>query len=126
MNTMLKYGLGDDVGALEHWPFDNPLSDYKILDGTPQASGRLDAGGPGHVSRTGIWHCTKGVFACTEQGDELMTILSGRGRLIHMSDGQICDLNPGDTLFVRDGSRVTWDITEDLTKVFFGHKPGGF
>jgi hypothetical protein len=86
---MLKYKPGDDVGELEDWPFDNPLSDYKIKDGEPKASGRLDAGGPGHTTRTGIWRCTKGLFECTEQGDELMTVLSGRCRLIDMASGQV-------------------------------------
>ena len=66
------------------------------------------------------------VFECTEQGDELMTILSGRCRLIDSDSGEIHELNASDTLFVHDGSRVTWDIIEDVTKVFFGHKGDGF
>jgi uncharacterized cupin superfamily protein len=123
---MMKYQPGDDVGPLEHWPFDNPASDYRIVAGTPRASGRLDAGGPGHTTRAGIWRCTKGVFECTEQGDELMTLLSGRCRLTDMASGQETLLGPGDSLFVRDGSRVTWDILEEVTKVFFGHKTTGF
>lgn len=123
---MSKYDPGDDVGELEDWPFDNPLSDYKIKDGEPKASGRLDAGGPGHTTRTGIWRCTKGLFECTEQGDELMTVQSGRCRLIDMASGHASELGVGDSLFVRDGSRVTWDIIEDVTKVFFGHKFDGF
>jgi uncharacterized cupin superfamily protein len=123
---MLKYKPGDDVGELEHWPFDNPLSDYKIKEGVPKASGRLDAGGPGHTTRTGIWRCKTGIFECTEQGDELMSILSGRCRLIDMTSGQISELETGDSLLVKDGSRVTWDIIEDVTKVFFGYKTDGF
>lgn len=123
---MLKYTPGDDVGELKSWPFENPASAYKIKEGDPKASGRLDAGGPGHTTRTGIWRCTKGVFECTEQGDELMTILSGRCRLIDMANGQVNELETGDSFFVRDGSRVTWDIIEDVTKVFFGYKPDGF
>ncbi len=123
---MLKYIPGKDVGLLEEWPFDNPLSDYQIKEGAPKASGRIDAGGPGHTTRKGIWRCTKGVFECTEQGDELMTILSGRCRLTDMASGQVSELATGDSLFVQDGSRVTWDIIEDMTKVFFGHKPDGF
>lgn len=123
---MLKYTPGDDVGPLEDWPFDNPLSDYVIKQGDPKASGRIDAGGPGHATRTGIWRCTKGVFDCTEQGDELMTILAGRCRLTDLTTGVTTDLGAGDSLFVRNGSRVTWDIIEDVTKVFFGHKPDGF
>ena len=123
---MISYKPGDDVGPLEDWPFDTPASNYVIRKGTPRASGRLDAGGPGHVTRTGIWRCTKGVFDCTEQGDELMTVLSGRCRVTLHDTKAIAELGPGDSLFVRDGTRVTWEITEDVVKVFFAYKPGGY
>ncbi len=123
---MFSYKPGDDVGPLEDWPFENPASDYRIREGSPRASGRVDLGGPGHTMRAGIWRCTKGVFDCTEQGDELMTILSGRCQLIDQASGTVNVLEPGDSILTRDGSRVTWDVTEDVTKVFFGHKADGF
>lgn len=123
---MKKYKPGDDVGPLQFWPFDAPASRYVVIDGAPKTYGRIDAGGPGHTSRYGIWRCTKGAFECTEQGDELMTVLSGKCRIIQHDSGEICDLGPGDTLFVRDGSRVTWDVSEDITKVFFGQKSEGY
>ena len=123
---MTPYTIGDDIGPLEDWPFDNPASDYVIREGAPRASGRLDAGGPGHVTRRGIWHCTRGVFDCTEQGDELMTVLSGRCQVTDHETGTVAALAPGDSLFLRDGSRVTWDITEDVTKVFFAYKTDGY
>ncbi|MFT5631077.1 MAG: putative cupin superfamily protein [Gammaproteobacteria bacterium] len=123
---MDKYKPGDDVGPLELWPFDAPQSDYRIVEGMPKTYGRIDAGGPGHTTRYGIWRCTKGALDCTEQGDELMTVLSGRCRITQHASGEVCDLGPGDTLFVRDGSRVTWDVSEDITKVFFGHKVSGY
>ncbi|MEL7463940.1 MAG: cupin domain-containing protein [Pseudomonadota bacterium] len=123
---MIEYRPGDDVGPLEDWPFDNPASDYVVKEGAPRASGRFDAGGPGQPTRTGIWRCTKGVFDCTEQGDELMTVLAGKCRVIDHATGTVAALSVGDTLFIRDGSRVTWDVEEDVTKVFFGWRPGGF
>jgi uncharacterized cupin superfamily protein len=123
---MFKYTSGDEVGPLQEWPFENPLGDYCILDGEPKASGRIDSGGPGHMTRSGIWHCTKGIFDCTEQGDELMTILSGRCQVTDKSSGVMFELSKGDSLFVCDGKRVTWDIIEDITKVFFGHKSDGY
>lgn len=123
---MTKYKPGDDVGPLQYWPFDAPESNYVITRGAPKTYGRIDAGGSGHTTRYGIWRCTKGAFECTEQGDELMTILSGRCRLIQHDTGQTIDLGSGDSLFVRDGKRVTWDVSEDITKVFFGHKSGGY
>ncbi|WP_299846125.1 cupin domain-containing protein [uncultured Roseovarius sp.] len=123
---MIEYRPGDDVGPLQDWPFDNPASNYVIREGEPRASGRIDAGGPGYTSRAGIWRCTKGVFDCTEQGDELMTILSGRCRVIDLDSGSIAELVPGDSLFVRDESRVTWDVIEDVVKVFYGQKTDGY
>jgi uncharacterized cupin superfamily protein len=123
---MSKYKPGDDVGPLEYWPFDGPESDYVITSGAPKTYGRIDAGGPGHTTRYGIWRCTKGAFECTEQGDELMTVLSGRCRLIQHDAGKTVDLGPGDTLFVQNGKRVTWDVSEDITKVFFGRKADGY
>ena len=123
---MQKYQPGDDVGELQFWPLDNPASDYRITRGSPKTHGRIDQGGVGHPTRFGIWRCSEGALECTEQGDELMTILSGRCRIIRHEDGAVRDLGPGDTLFVRDGSRVTWDVTEEVTKVFFGHKPEGY
>ena len=123
---MKKYQPGDDVGKLELWPFGNPASNYRIREGTPQASGRIDAGGPGHRTRYGIWHCTTGVFDCTEQGDELMVVLSGKCRITMRSTGAEHELGPGDTLMINDQSEVTWHILEDVTKVFFAHKSDGY
>ncbi len=123
---MISYRIGQDVGLLEEWPFEAPESDYCILEGDPRASGRLDAGGPGHLTRAGIWRCTAGSFECTEQGDELMTVLEGRCRITRHDTGEVAELGPGDSLYVYDGSRVTWAISEDVTKVFLGFKPGGY
>ena len=123
---MDQYKPGDDVGALEFWPFDAPQSEYRVIKGNPKTYGRIDAGGPGHTTRYGIWRCSTGAFNCIEQGDELMTVLSGRCKLIQHDTGMTRDLGPGDSLFVCNGSRVTWDVTEDITKVFFGHKAAGY
>ena len=123
---MIPYSVGGEVGPLEQWPFDNPDSKYVVRDGAPRASGRLDAGGPGSQTRFGIWRCTKGIFECIEQGDELMTVLSGRCRVINHTSAKEVELNPGDSLFIRDQSHVTWEILEDVTKVFLGYKPDGY
>ncbi len=123
---MPLYRPGDDVGPLEHWPLDNPVSDYRIVAGNPQTFGRLDAGGPGHVTRRGIWRCTEGTFDCTEQGDEMMTMLAGRCRITDLASGEVVELVTGDTFFTRDGARVRWDVQEQVTKAFFAHKPDGF
>jgi uncharacterized cupin superfamily protein len=123
---MIGYAPGCDVGVLDDWPLTAPASEYIILRGAPRTYGRIDAGGQGHATRFGIWRCTPGAFQCTEQGDELMTILAGHCRLTDHGTGDVRDLAVGDSLFVRHASRVTWDVAEEVTKVFFGQKPGGY
>ena len=120
------YQIGQDPGPLEDWPFDNPLSDYKILSGNPRASGRLDEGGASQAFRAGIWRCTEGRFSCIEQGDEMMTVLSGRGTLTDIETGKMQTMAPGDTLFIKHGMRAIWEIEEVLTKAFFGFKEDGY
>ncbi|MEM7406533.1 MAG: cupin domain-containing protein [Pseudomonadota bacterium] len=125
--SAIRYVPGDDVGALEIWPFDNPASQYRIVAGSPSASGRLDAGGgAGDVTRAGIWRCTPGTFECIEQGDEMMTMLSGACRLTFHATGATYDLMSGDSLFIPGDSRVTWEISATVTKVFFGFKADGY
>lgn len=123
---MTRYRIDDDPGPLEDWPFDNPQSDYRVLSGTPRASGKLDAGGAGHEMRAGIWRCTEGRFSCIEQGDEMMTVLSGRGTLTDAESGTVRTMEPGDTLFIHDGMRAIWEIELTLTKAFFGYKADGY
>ena len=115
---MKKYRFGEVPTDLEPWPFDNPVSEYRILRGSPQASGRIDAGDDQSASRLGIWSCSEGAFECTELGDELQTILAGRLTLTR-ADGEILEAGPGDTIYTRRGERVVWDIHEAVTKVFF-------
>lgn len=115
---MHKYGMNELQHDLEPWPFDNPASDYKILRGSPRASGRLDYGANDGPQRLGIWSCTEGAFECTELGDELQTIIRGRLTLTRVG-GESISCGPGDSIFTRKGERVIWDISEDVTKVFF-------
>ncbi len=123
---MFKWKPGDDVGALDDWPFEAPESDYRIERGAPKASGRLEAGGPGQPTRYGIWRCTEGAVSCVEQGDELMVILEGHCFVTDHATGEVTELSAGDACFSRNGRRVTWDVRETVTKVFFGAKAGGF
>ena len=120
---MRKYAAELPLGDLKDWPFDNPDSDYRIIRGNPKAAGRIDFGGNHLPTRMGIWTCTEGAFECTELGDELQTILSGRLRLTR-ADGESIQCVPGDSVVTRKGERVVWDIEEDVTKVFFTYLGG--
>ena len=121
---MRKYPVNTAVDDLESWPFEGAASNYEIISGNPQASGRFDLGNGKSQHRLGIWSCSEGVFTCTEQGDELQTIISGRLELTR-EDGESIECGPGDSIFTRKGERLTWDIKQAVTKVFFTYNPDG-
>lgn len=121
---MRKYPLNYIEQNLEPWPFEGTASNYKIIRGNPKASGRLDIGASNGQHRMGIWCCTEGAFTCTEAGDELQTIIRGR-LILTRDDSESISCGPGDSIFTRKGERVTWDILEDVTKVFFTYNSNG-
>lgn len=123
---LLVFTPGMDVGALEDWPWqDNSPSNYVLLDGTrPRASGRIHHATA--TTRTGIWHCTRGKMECTEQGDELCTILSGVVEVTDVATGQTVRLKAGESLKCWHGKRLIWNVIEDVTKVFYGFKADGY
>ena len=118
---MKSYRLNETQNGLEAWPFpaDGP-SQYRIVRGSPRASGRLDVGSGDSAHRMGVWACTAGAFECIERGDELQTVLEGRVRIVR-ADGTSTEFGPGDSFFTRKGERVVWDVLEDMKKVFFTH-----
>lgn len=121
---MTSYRSGQPQKGLEPWPFGGDVSNYVIVRGNPRASGRMDRGTGDSAHRLGVWHCTEGAFECTERGDELQTVISGRLRLTR-ADGVTEEYGPGDSFFTHKGERVIWDIVEDVTKVFFTHDRDG-
>ena len=122
---MRSYRLCEIQDGLEAWPFvEGGPSEYRILEGSPLASGRLDLGAGDGVHRMGVWACTRGAFSCIERGDELQTILEGRVRIVR-DDGTRSEFGPGDSFFTRKGERLVWDVLEDVKKVFFTHDSDG-
>ena len=115
---MQKYPLNKIISDLQPRPFEGEASNYEIIRGNPQASGRLDLGTNEGQHRVGIWSCTEGAFTCTELGDELQTVISGQ-LTITREDGESIECGPGDSIFTRKGERLTWDIKQTVTKVFF-------
>ena len=122
MNTLdfsLEAALDAQLSALP--PFSAELG-YTVVRGNPRASMRLWLGTASSDVRVGIWECTEGAFECIEFGDELQTLVCGQLTLRY-PDGSSESYGPGDSIFTRKGERVTWDIEEDVRKVFFTLNP---
>ena len=104
-----------------------PLSEsagYDVVRGNPEASVGFSVGTWDSKVRVGVWHCTAGAFNCTETGDELQTLIAGRLRLVR-EDGSREEFVTGDSVFTYKGERLTWDIIEPVTKVFFTYNVAG-
>jgi hypothetical protein len=99
--------------SLESWP----LAPELIVEGAPDASGRvLSTSEDGRIVR-GIWASTPGSFRWDWSCDETVTVLAGRAS-VHLADGRTVELAPGDMAFFETGLRSTWTIHEAFRKSF--------
>ena len=69
---------------------------------------------------SGVWECTPGKFEISYPWGELATLLKGRITVTD-SDGRAVTYEPGDSFFVAQGQRVTWEVHEPTRKCFFIH-----
>ncbi len=116
---MLDFKQNSEQTGIEPWP---SLADSgaNILSGDPQQSGRLDFGTFDGPLMSGVWECTPGKFEISYPWGELATILKG-SITVTDSDGRAVTYAPGDSFFVAQGQRVTWEIHEPVRKCFFIH-----
>jgi uncharacterized cupin superfamily protein len=99
----------DDMGA-------------KILEGTPEASIRIDfiAGD----MTAGLFMATRGKVEFTSRATEHATILEGEVTLTDES-GQTHDYRPGDSYFFTPGQVIVWEVkSECMIKSFFNNADG--
>lgn len=66
----------------------------------------------------GVWRATAETITFEDYGvNEAMLMLSGRLRL-HESDGAVHDLGPNGVFFIPKGWTGTWEIVEDMEKLY--------
>jgi uncharacterized cupin superfamily protein len=87
------------------------LDPEQIVDGDPRVS-LLEFDGV----EAGIWEHSAGVSTDTET-DEVFVVISGRAT-ITVGDGSTLEVGPGDVGVLRAGEETTWQIHEDLRKVY--------
>ncbi len=116
---MIDFKQSSEQSGIEAWP---PLAEIgaNILSGDPQQSGRVDFGSLEGPLISGVWECTPGKFEITYPWGELATLLKGRITVTD-ADGRAVTYEPGDSFFVAQGQRVTWEIHEAVRKCFFIH-----
>ncbi|MDH4110882.1 MAG: cupin domain-containing protein [Gammaproteobacteria bacterium] len=96
----------------------HPLQEdgWTIVAGSPVQSVRMDHGSFETGPLVGIWACTVGVIEMPVLPyNEFVTVY--RGRVIAtLDDAAPVELKPGDSFYVPKGSRIRWDVQEDVAK----------
>ncbi len=92
----------------------DPLDPAQVVDGDPQTSSFVLAGGPGG-QESGVWRCTPGAFTDVE-ASETFVVLEGRAT-IAFEGGEI-EVGPGDVCALAAGAETVWTVHETLLKGF--------
>jgi uncharacterized cupin superfamily protein len=99
--------------ALQPWPLPRDL----LIAGEPDASGCILSQSADGSTVRGIWACTPGSFRWDWTCDETVTVILGHAS-VHLSDGRVVELAPGDMAFFETGLSSTWTIHELFRKSF--------
>jgi uncharacterized cupin superfamily protein len=105
--------LTDAAGAALPQGAPKPTS----LDGQVESSTTVWTSDDGAVE-VGVWECSPGRFTAERDGyDEICQILVGSAT-VRSEDGTRAELAPGTTFVMPSGWRGTWEVHEQIRKVF--------
>ena len=90
------------------------LDEGQVVAGEPRVSSLELAEAEG--LEVGLWEHTAGVSTDTEV-NEVFVVLAGRAT-ITLGDGSTLAVGPGDVGVLRAGESTTWQVQEDLRKVY--------
>lgn len=120
-NTTLAGALKANVpdAVLDSWP----IPAEQILEGAPQASGRLLWKSDDSKLANGIWECTPGRFTWVH-ADETACLVEGKAT-ITPEGGKPFEFRPGDVAFFAEGTKTEWLVEETVRKAFHLHSAAG-
>ncbi len=99
-----------------------PIPQGWILEGTPEARGKILFCSTDEMAFTVMWDCTAGRFNWFYDIDETVCIMEG-SVTVRDSAGRSTTLKPGDTFYFPAGSQFHWIVTHSVRKVAFIHIP---
>jgi len=94
-----------------------PIEPGWILEGEPEARGKICLQTADKLVSTGLWSCTPGKFRWEFAGDEIVYLLAGEV-LVSDSAGNTMTLRPGDIAEFPRGTTAVWDVRKAVRKVF--------
>ena len=99
-----------------------PIPEGWILEGTPEARGKVLSCGSDEMAFTVMWDCTAGRFNWFYDIDETVCIMEG-SVTVRDAAGHSTTLKPGDTFFFPAGTQFHWTVPRSVRKIAFIHIP---
>jgi uncharacterized protein len=99
-----------------------PIPEGWILEGSPEARGKILSCSSDEMAFTVMWDCTAGRFNWFYDIDETVCIMEG-SVTVRDAAGYGTTLKAGDTFFFPAGTRFHWTVTRSVRKVAFIHIP---
>lgn len=99
-----------------------PIPDGWILEGAPEARGKVLSCSSDEMAFTAMWDCTAGHFNWFYDIDETVCIMEG-SVTVRDAAGHSTTLKSGDTFFFPAGTQFHWIVTHFVRKVAFIHTP---
>jgi uncharacterized protein len=118
MTTTNLQALSANVTSepLESWPLDPS----QILEGSPEARGKVLWKSDDGRLAVGIWSCTPGSFSWRHV-DETLIVIEGSVTIERDDGGGVVELRPGVIAFFEEGLRTQWHVHETVRKGFHLH-----
>ena len=99
-----------------------PIVEGWILEGTPEARGKVLSCSTDEMAFTVMWDCTAGRFNWFYDIDETVVIMEG-SVTVRDAAGHSTTLKPTDTFFFPAGTQFHWTVPRYVRKVAFVHVP---
>lgn len=99
-----------------------PLPPESILEGRPEACGRIFVQSDDKCVSSGLWECTPGRFRWEFAWDEFVHVHAGHA-IVSTADGGKVELRPGDFATFPRGLKTEWQVLESFRKTFTARTP---
>ncbi len=100
-----------------------PIAPEDVISGSPEGQAMLLWRSEDLKLHNGIWQCSPGEFYLTHSGETIFC-LQGRAEMTP-EGGETVVFEPGVLAYIHEGTRVRWNISETVRKVFHNYDSTG-